>query len=135
MEDEIKEILEEWGIIKKDNNRHLQLYYDIKPLRMADKVLRYGKSFIEDFITIIKLKEERKIVRFIKRARSKLNQIIIADTFLNMRRGFQAFTATCDHKLMKMCTLQQEDCNIFIYPKKEEILSHLMGFKRNGGEP
>jgi len=121
-QDEIKEKLQEWGIIK--NQAHLQLYYEIKPMRMIDKINAYGEAFMEDFIMIIKLKEEHLIKRFIKRARSRLNQIIIGDSFLNIRKGFQLFTEKCEHRVIKACTIKGEACNLLICP---EIISLLGG--------
>lgn len=126
MKDEIKEKLEEWGLIK--NNKHLQIYYEVKPLRMKDKIERYGKSFIKDFIKILMLKEEKAIVRFIKRARSNVNRIIIADTFLTIRRGFQQFTENCDHRVIKICSIKGEDCNLLISPNIKEKLPFLQSY-------
>lgn len=119
-QDEIKEKLQEWGIIK--NQAHLQLYYEIKPMRMIDKINAYGEAFMEDFIMIIKLKEEHLIKRFIKRARSRLNQIIIGDSFLNIRKGFQLFTENCEHRIIKTCAIKGEECNLLICPEIIKLL-------------
>ncbi len=113
-EDEKKNTLRDWGIIK--TYKHLQIYYDIKPLLLKDKLMYYGNLFIQDFLTIIKLKEERAIIRFIKRARSKRNQIIIADTFLAMRNGFKQFTTSCEDRLINLCTQKNEECSLLICP-------------------
>lgn len=118
-EDE-KETLKKWGIIK--NNTHLQIYYDIRPLMMRDKIQQYGSSFVDDLIKIIELKEEKAILRFIKRTRSKLNQLIIADTFLALRKGFQFFTNDCKHRLLELCTVKNENCSILICPEIKEKL-------------
>jgi len=123
IQDSFKEVWHKWGIIK--SKQDINIYKDIKFLSMSDKIYRYGKRFIRDVITLTCLTDDKKIKRFIKRARCKIDQIYLLDIFTSIKDDFQALTHECQYRSEKICSLKKTLCSLKICPKKIEILSTL----------
>jgi len=88
----------------------------------SDKLELYGNSFIQYLYEIIKIGLEKEIIRFIKRGRGREKRLIIADTYLNIVKGFQFFTEKCEHRLVDTCTLKNESCSSLICPEIDKFL-------------
>ncbi len=125
LSEDIKKTLKEWNLLKERSD--YKFFYKIRDYKFDDKIAEFGKAFLVDVIDLIKEREEAKIHRAINRIQGKKNRILIADTYINIRKGYQKIMENCNFKLSEnYCSMAGENCAPYICPI---ILRRLTNYK------